>query len=95
LAGIIGIDPGPFTLRQLVWMAEGRRDFFWEHTAHVLCYLYNAHRSPKSPALMPADFHPFADKRKRRMKKRLPQVGIEALKVFVPKSTRGNHGNAR
>lgn len=90
MAGIIGIDPGPFTLRQLVWMAEGRRDLFWEHTAHVLCYLYNAHRNPKAPALMPIDFHPFAKKRNQRKRKHLPQVGIEALKVFLP---RGNHGN--
>ncbi len=33
LAGVIGLAPGPFTLRELVWMADSRQTDAWNHTA--------------------------------------------------------------
>ena len=47
LAGILGVDPGPLTLRELVWMYAGRRREQWLHTAHVMALLANCHRDPK------------------------------------------------
>lgn len=36
LAGVVGIDPRPFTMRQLSRMAVGRRRDLWDHTASVM-----------------------------------------------------------
>jgi hypothetical protein len=61
-AGIdhLGVDPGPLTLRELLWMAEGRGRSEWAHTASILALLANAHRDPKrTKAFAPADFNPY------------------------------------
>ena len=47
LAGKLGVDPSGLTLRELVWMFDGRRREAWTHTANVMALLANCHRSPK------------------------------------------------
>jgi len=32
---VLGVDPGPFTLRQLVWMYRGRQIAEWDRVAMV------------------------------------------------------------
>ena len=52
LAGELGgLDPwdGRFTLRQLDWMARGRSDAAWDHTAEILAMLFNANRGKSRP----------------------------------------------
>lgn len=54
------MNPGPLTLRELVWMAEARQSDLWNHTAAVLALLANAHRDPKKTRpFNPTDFHPY------------------------------------
>ena len=61
MAGIVGIDPGPLTLRELVWMADGRVRQSWVHTSSVLAMIANVNRDPKKTrAFRPDDFNPFA-----------------------------------
>jgi hypothetical protein len=81
LAGVIGIDPGRFTLRQLVVMAEARSRQAWNHTSAILAMLANIHRdAKKTRAYRPADFHPHRSNEKPTITK----VGINVLKqVFV------------
>ena len=81
LAGIIGIDPGPFTLRQLVVMAEAKSRQAWNHTSAILAMLANVHRdAKKTRAYRPADFHPH----RRHEKPTITKVAINVLKqVFV------------
>ena len=60
LAGIAGIDPRPLTLRQINWMADGRRIDEWNRTS-LQCVLFaNANRDPKKtrPFTL-ATFHPY------------------------------------
>lgn len=85
LAGIIGIDPGPFTLRQLVVMAEAKSRQAWNHTSAILAMLANVHRDAKKQrALRPADFHPH----RRNERPTITKVGINVLKqVFVERRT--------
>ena len=80
-AGIVGIDPGPFKLRQLLVMAEAKSRQAWNHTASILAMLANTHRDPKkSRAARPADFHPHH----RNEKPAATKTGINVLKqVFV------------
>jgi len=60
-------------------MIEGRRRDQWDHTAMILCYLYNANRGPKTKPLSPEAFHPLRQAKRPILQK----VGIEALKIFL------------
>lgn len=81
IAGILGIDPGPFTLRQLVVMNEARSRQAWNHTSAILAMLANVHRdAKKTRAYRPAEFHPHRPQETPTITK----VGINVLKqVFV------------
>ena len=83
LAGVVSLDPGPFTLRELVWMADAKQTDAWNHTAAVLAMLANTHRNPKKARpFKPSDFHPGT--RSARPQEPLPKVDISILKtVFV------------
>ena len=63
MAGVIGIDPGPLTLRELLLMAEARSEHNWAHTSALLALIANVNRDPKkSKAYKPADFNPFSER---------------------------------
>ncbi|GHT12321.1 hypothetical protein FACS1894170_06990 [Planctomycetales bacterium] len=67
LAGIIGIDPGKYTLRTLIWMAEGKQSADWNRTSHLLALLININRdTKKSRVVKPAELNPFAVKKKEK-----------------------------
>ena len=55
------MNPDTFTLRELVWMVEGRGEFEWSQTASLMALAANLMRDPKKgKAASPADFNPFA-----------------------------------
>jgi hypothetical protein len=85
LAGLLRIDPGPFTLRQLCWMADAASRDRWQHTASLMALMANCHRdAKKSRAFRPKDFHPFEKSRRSAAERKPPKVGIGVLKqVFV------------
>lgn len=57
------MNPDPFTLRELVWMVEGRGKFEWSRTASLMALAVNLMRDPrKGKAASPTDFNPFAQK---------------------------------
>jgi len=62
IAGVLGMDPGPFTLRELFWMVRGARIDAWNHTASLLAAVCSGFSSfTKRPQkFAPAQFHPFA-----------------------------------
>jgi hypothetical protein len=61
LAGIVGVEPGPLTLRELALMADGRQRAAWGHTSSVLAMLANVNRDPKkSRRFRPSDFDPYS-----------------------------------
>jgi len=66
LAGIIGFDPGPYTLRELMAAAKSASSNRWDHTAMMLCQNANIHRDPKKAPYPLHRFHPFAAKDKPR-----------------------------
>lgn len=82
LAGILKMDPSPFTVRELLIMAEAARRDAWDRLSVLLSLVYNAHRGPKAPYLAPEAFNPYTVQTAKNAK---PMVGIEALKIFVPK----------
>lgn len=68
-AGIVGIDPGPLTLRELIWMAEA------SPTWTLMAVIANCHRDPKKRPLQPGDFMPF----RRRHSQHRPLADLKGL----------------
>ena len=85
LAGVLGIDPGPLTLRELVWMAEARTRHDWSQTSSLLALIANAHRDrKKAKPFKPSDFDPTTGRHRASDDGSKPVVGVEILKqVFL------------
>lgn len=52
------------TLRELVWMAESRAAFEWDRTSAILALIYNVNRSSRQKSMTPAQFNPYANRRR-------------------------------
>lgn len=67
LAGFLGLDPRPWSLRELATMARGRAARQWDHTASLLAMTANVHRDVKKNrrGFHPSAFHPFMRRRRR------------------------------
>lgn len=84
IAGRLGVDPGPFTLRELLWMDEARFDAAWDHTAQVCAQLGNIHRANKnSRRFTIADFHPKGKRRKRKSPDRSPHIELPMDQILT------------
>jgi hypothetical protein len=58
IAGIIGINPLPFTLRELGWMIKARQKDMWEKISHLMASSLNANPFLKEH-YKPKDLNPF------------------------------------
>jgi len=69
LAGVIGVHPGEWTLRQLIWAATAKQKETWGHTSTVVAQHYSIHRDPKKRRhpYQPHEFNPFHEKPKPKM----------------------------
>ena len=63
MAGIVGVEPGQLTLRELVVMAEARARAAWDRTSLLCALIANANRDPKKtrPCKPEADAHNVTD----------------------------------
>jgi len=61
MAGVVGVDPGPFTWRQLDLMYAGRLRSSWEQTASILCVLANQNRGRGDRMRSVSEFMPDID----------------------------------
>ena len=69
LAGIIGIDPSPFTLRELHWMAQSKREVEIWALAGLKATIVNHSYPPPRRAAQAADFVPNKLKPRREQPK--------------------------
>ncbi len=61
-AGVLGIDPGIFTLRELSLMAKAKKLEDWNRTSAILSQNHNMNRSSKNdPVRLPDDFNPYVE----------------------------------
>lgn len=59
-AGVVGVNPGPLTLRELLAMVEARTQDEWARLSSLMALLANCNRDPKrSKPYQPHDFDPF------------------------------------
>lgn len=56
---MIGIDPRPFTLRKIIWMAEGKERSEWNRAASIMVKIHNAHIVKVADAIKFEDVHPY------------------------------------
>lgn len=57
------MNPDPFTLRELVVMAEGRGKMEWGQTSCLMALIANIMRDPKkSKSVKPSEFNPYLQK---------------------------------
>ena len=82
LAGIVGVDPHPLTLRELCWMAHAKIEADWWHTANLMSLTLNQNRKKGSTAITPKELHPMQVQKRKKGRKQ--KVGVEALKAFLP-----------
>lgn len=78
-----GVDPGPLTLRELMWMARGRRRDAWERTALAAAIAASAAGVKR---VTPADFMP-AELRPPRPRQRSARVA-DLIRVFCKDANR-------
>ena len=56
------MDPGPLTIRQLVWMADGRAESQWAVASSILAAIWSANTMMKRPRIFdPSEFNPFVE----------------------------------
>tara|TARA_R110000868_G_scaffold236491_1_gene490506 strand:+ start:172 stop:474 length:303 start_codon:yes stop_codon:yes gene_type:complete len=91
VAAQCGLDPGPFTLRQLVAARDAKRDADWWHTS-LLCQVMASGLLPKRTGSWKiTDFHPSKQTAKQAITKEelhtfkegFPQVIVKASEVRV------------
>lgn len=51
----MGVCPDPYTLRELVWMYEGKRSAEWDRTALLIAQIRQVHGDKEATA---EQFHP-------------------------------------
>lgn len=83
LAGIVGVHPGQWTLRQLAWASYGKQREAWNHTASLLASHAEANRDPKKryEPYTSKDFHPFEEVG-NLPEPEVPEISDELLKEF-------------
>jgi hypothetical protein len=59
------MDPCSLTLRQLIWMAEGRDKHVWSVVSAMMALIANCHRDNKKRPLDADDFNPTLTKEER------------------------------
>ena len=68
IAGSLHLGPcdlKELTLRQLVWMCEGRDRHVWSVASSLMALIANCHRDSKGKKLSPDDFNPMLTKAER------------------------------
>ena len=84
-----GVSPFPYTMRELVWMAEAKEILEWDQTSLMWALTANSMRDPKKQRkpFSPADVHPLRDAKAYEAEP--VQADISILKMLLPK---GNNG---
>ncbi|RPI60584.1 MAG: hypothetical protein EHM48_06990 [Planctomycetaceae bacterium] len=84
LAGIIGVNPGPLTLRELLWMAEGLGETAWSHTSALLAAVWSGNQNMKKPRFFaPAEFNPYLCQKAPKQGIRITADNIGLLKMAI------------
>ena len=76
------MDPGPYTLAELLVMVEARRRTEWEPLSLFMALFANVNRDKKRKAFTTEDFFPFDLDTKKKDHAALPKADITDLKFM-------------
>ena len=78
MAGVVGVNPYDFSMRELRWMATGA----WDTSSLIAAVIANSNRDSKHKALGVESFHPY---RMRELKKSatLTTTSLHAMKPLL------------
>ena len=83
LAGIVGVNPGPLTLRELLWMADGAGETAWSHTAALLAAVWSGNQNLKKPRFfVPQEFNPYQKSPKRGIPITAENIGMLKMAIL-------------
>lgn len=82
LAGIAGVDPGPHTLRELAWLADGARRDAWDRASLIAALVKNTTATKKADLTKPSDLHPYEQQPEKTKRKRTTVFDLGA--AFIP-----------
>lgn len=68
-AGIIGIDPEPFTLRSLLRMADARQRTAWDKLSWLAAIVVNCQRTAKDRMFKPSELNPYTAEQTKKADK--------------------------
>ena len=92
LAGIIGVHPGAFTLRELAVMSLAKQRSDWNRTSASMALFANANRDPKrGRPFKPSDFDPYA-RQDRRERTDVDRESLATLKEALTGRKGNEHG---
>lgn len=85
LAGIVGVNPGPLTLRKLLWMNNGKERSEWNRFSVLVAKIHNVNCTKKSEMVDFKDIHPYyieevLEKKRRGPSKEEVAHGMMTLK---------------
>lgn len=72
MAGELGLNPGPLTLRKLVWMLDARRLVEWDRTASITAAIFNKDSKKQIP---PRRFNPYRNQIAKAQKMSAGELG--------------------
>ena len=78
VAGVIGVEPWTYTIRELWAMHIGALEERWWHTANIMATIHNSQISKRNQVKSPADFHPL-ERNKRRAAQVSAKEGVQYL----------------
>jgi hypothetical protein len=61
------MEPGPYTIRELVWMSRERQTVDWDHTCALLAQTHNLHRKPGTRPYRSEELNPLRRPQRRAM----------------------------
>ena len=90
MAGFCGLDPGPYTARELIWLAEGRDKRNWNYACAILAALANQFKNKGDTPVDAAQLHPYGEeaqaargKESGGKKKSAGRVPVSVLKDWI------------
>ena len=83
IAGAIGVDPGPMTIRELLEMTEGRSRSLWGHTSAVIATILNVNRPKGKAPIRPEAVNPWENRKPRGQRIPITKDNITVLKALL------------
>ena len=79
MAGVVGVSPYDFSMRELRWMALGA----WDTSCLVAAVIANSNRDSKQKPLAVESFHPYRMRERKKSGKLTPEALLAMKPLLV------------